>query len=452
MNSVIDKKYGAIISDAGTGKTKMVLDHIKSLKEKGEHVRALVVSTCKIVTDSLPNEIKKFTDFSYVNLREGFKGEADLYGINRELLRKKEDLLTDLINYRKINMLIVDESALLFRSHKSQAFKTLKRLSTRKDSSGELIPTFEYRYILTATLLANKLESVWSQFYLLDFGKAFGSNYYGFLNTYFNSSTQTLRNNGNLTSYKQYTPKNEIGFDAEKKVKEKIKEFSFYEKLDQSLLPELIVEDKVFKVASDVMKRYKDLEQKGVFDCKEEEYIIADSSPKERAMKRQISAGFLYVPEGYFHEIEKDKDVVQVHSEKLKALDEVFSKSNKVILTYYFRYEAIMLSKYLTDKGISFIHAQEKGGLDKWRANKSEVLLAQYQNISHGLNIQGIADTLVLFTLVDDYESYYQLIKRIHRRGSGFNKVKFIRILSNLPIDTRIAKALKDKVALNKIV
>lgn len=79
------QKSGCLFWSCGTGKSRTVIETFKSWRQRDVAIRLLVICPINLIENAWGEDIKKFSDFSYCNMRHGFK-EADIYIVNYEYL------------------------------------------------------------------------------------------------------------------------------------------------------------------------------------------------------------------------------------------------------------------------------------------------------------------------------------------------------------------------------
>lgn len=186
-----DRKYSAIFSEYGTGKTLCVLAHV----DKTERARKiLIVSSKTSVQSTWPDEIETHSNFRYVHLlgprrkkqialRLGLNAsyqEETAYAaehtqpvfflINFDGVRNIYDELVQV----GFDLIVVDESTKI-KSPRAARTKILWSLGR----------SVKRRTIMTGFPITENLGEIYSQVKFLDHGKSLGAGYYTFLEKYF---------------------------------------------------------------------------------------------------------------------------------------------------------------------------------------------------------------------------------------------------------------------------
>jgi SNF2 family DNA or RNA helicase len=180
----------------------------------------------------------------------------------------------------------------------------------------------------------------------------------------------------------------------------------------------------------------------------------------------QISNGFAYLnPDA------DDLSFEELFGEAEKMIELLTGKlsDRKAIVWYNMTAEKEVISKYLTDAGISFevIMGGEKDVGGKVRRFNStpalRCLVCQARSVNYGITVMGMSKekleamdiepipgissevfTQIFYSLSFSLEMYLQQQDRIHRIGQK-HVCEYYILLSQNPMETRVMKALEDK-------
>ena len=162
-------------SDAGTGKTGVVVWDFETRRKKGGGC-ALVLGPKSLLRSAWFNDFKKFAPklkvvIAPVETRgEAFAEDADVYVTNHDAakwLAKQPKKFFD-----KFDTLVIDEST---------AYK--HATSQRSKAAAKIAKYFKYRRAMTATPNSRSITDVWHQVFLLDGGQRLGKSFFQFRNT-----------------------------------------------------------------------------------------------------------------------------------------------------------------------------------------------------------------------------------------------------------------------------
>lgn len=318
----------------------------------------------------------------------------------------------------KPDILVLDEST-KFKKSNTKRFKSLKKV----------LHTFSRRYCLTGTPTPNGLMDLFGQIYVLDQGVALGAFITHFRRQYFTP---------NFSGFGWEA--NESAFD---KILDKIAPFTMrLEDTDWLELPELVYSDIKVKLPKDVMAKYKELEREFMVELANTE-VLAPSAASLSMKLRQISGGAVY---------DNDKNVIQLHDVKAKALKDLHEQINEapLLVAYQFKHELVTIRNEFGDiphigSGVS---AKEAADLCVgFNMGAIPILLAHPASIGHGLNLQGKSNHVAFYGIPWDLEHYLQLIRRVRRQGNKNSHVFVHHILAAGTIELAVMRALNGKDA-----
>jgi len=441
----IIKRFLAFLLDPGLGKTTIILEIYRKLKNRKKSKGVLIVAPKRVCFLVWPKEIKKwgnFKGFTYTVLHDewgnknlNIRRKKDFYIINPEGL---DWLIKQLKGKRKkdwpFDMLVVDEST-KFKDTSTNRFKFIKKL----------VPHFNRRYILTGTPAPNGLQNLQGQLYIVDQGESFGIVKKYFYQDYF---TQV----GN-PKWKQFQPRP----DKLKKLYKKFAKFAIRLRAEDYLeLPSLIENIIEIELPPKARKKYNQMEKEFFVELDKKE-ITALSKGSSYQKCWQMANGALY---------KQDESVIQpgakvkpptefhiIHNAKIEALENLIDElgGKPLLIGYSFRHDLIRLKKHFGKR----LHNLGKGAtmLDCMKIekqfNKGEIkLLAAYPGTAAlGLNLQETCSNICYFSLTQDYEAYDQFIKRVWRQGVKGDCTLHILLAKNT-VDELILKrnSRKEKV------
>lgn len=408
----------------GLGKTLTTLSIIKTLKDAGDTDRFLVVAPMRVMYMVWPAEVKKW-GFNYsVGILHGpdkdsvIRKKHDIYVINPEGLQWLYNNHLQLFTKFRF-MLICDEST-LFKNHDSMRFKVLKKM----------LSLFRRRCILTGTPVPNGLLQLWSQMYILDYGKRLGKN------------ITTYRNRWFLPNYNGFGYALREGVEDE--VFNAVDDIVIHKSLDELDMPELLFNDIKVKLSGNAMKMYKDMKHELVAEYEDGSEVVTAFSASAKALKlKQIANGAVY---------NEDRFVVEVHSEKIKALRELVDSlsGRPLLVAYEFLHDLDKIKVEFNCPNIGGGMAQGETDLLAFRWNKGliPVLAVHPKAVGHGLNLQdGGCNDIVWFSMTFDLELYEQLNARVYRQGVK-NNVTIHHIIADDTVDCKVAEAILMKSSL----
>lgn len=136
-----------------------------------------------------------------------------------------------------------------------------------------------------------------------------------------------------------------------------------------------------------------------------------------------------------------EKSVVEIHSQKLDALEDLIEAANgkPVLVAYWYKHDKDRLMQRFQAEEIN-----TSADIDKWNKGEMPVALIHPASAGHGLNLQQGGSTIVWFGLTWSLELYQQLNARLYRQGQ---KETFVihHIITKDTIDENVIKALEKK-------
>lgn len=439
----LSRPAAALFLKPGLGKTVILLAVFKILKDRGIVKRMLVVTTRRIMYNVWRQEVEKWNlpftveivHGGYRSKRTGLtkkeqalRNDADIYVINFEAvewLNKQADRLKF-----TGQMLVADESAKIktWMSNRTRAFK-------------EIASLFKRRYIAAANPRPKSMMDIYSQIYMLDFGKALGSGITKFRNKYFY----------------QYGEK-EHGLyalleGAEEKIYKAIEHLAIFFDDDELDLPPMVEVRRTVELPDNARAVYNSLEQNMIAYLKTEA-ITAANAGVATAKLRQIASGSVYLPyKTKKLDLKKPKrgKFEILHDEKAREVEQLKAElgDRPIFISYEFDHERIALQKIFPKAPAVYSDTTDAAGeriIKQWNQGKVEVLIGQSQSVSHGLNLQDIEASVVYFSFSWDFDAFDQFRRRIWRQGQE-NPVYVYYIVAEDTIDETMFNVLQLKDA-----
>lgn len=418
-----DEPGAALFADPGLGKTVTTLTWMNHLQLLGRH-KFLVIAPLRVMTTTWPEEIEQWdhANFTY-SIMHGTPTEraaalaqdVDIYLINPAGVPWLESHgLPDGFN------LVVDEST---------AFKRWgsKKKGVRYSALRKMLPKFNKRLILTGTPAANSLMDLFAQVYLLDHGKALGSNVTAFRNEY-------CRRGG--YQGREWLLKE----DAADRIWERIAPMCLRMDADTYLdLPDLLVNDVKVSLPDEPMKFYRKMERELFAELEKQEATALSAGAAYQKCK-QIANGVVYGDDGE----------IIVHNEKLEAAKDIIDELNGKPAMLVFHHKSMLAAIHKKFGEVPFIDGSTKPAtanqlVTDWNAGKLHLLAVQPQSLSHGVNMQkGPGRDIIWLGVVDSPEIYHQLNARVYRQGVS-SAVRVHRILARGTTDITMVRRMQEK-------
>lgn len=417
-NWIIDKEKSGLFLDMGLGKSVITLTAIDDLMfDYFEVSKVLVIAPLRVAESTWDAEINKWDHLKGLRMskvlgseKERLKGlytPADIYIINRENVTWLVDNLKSSWDF---DMVVIDELS-SFKSHKSQRFKSLRKVR----------PLINRIVGLTGTPSPNGLIDLWSQVYLLDGGERLGKTITGYRDRYF---LPDKRNQHIIFSYK-------LKDEAEDSIYEKIEDICISMKAKDYLnLPERI--NNIVPVVLKDKERYNKLEKDLLLELEEGD-IVANNAAALTNKLLQFANGAIY---------DEDGKVTVIHDDKLKALDDLIEAANgKPVLVFYsfIHDKTRIVERYKNAKTLDTAE-----DIKKWNDGEIEILLAHPASAGHGLNLQSGGHIIIWFGLTWSLELYMQANARLDRQGQK-QTVIIHHLVAKDTVDEDVMKALENK-------
>src|SRR3990172_3153786 len=449
---LLNNACAALFLDPGLGKTSITLDAVRELKKSGSPVRVLIVAPVRICHLVWPAEMEKWLNFDGLTYEilhgakkdQALEREADIYIINPEGLdwlikpekwkdpRGRTNVHIDVKRFKEMgfNILLIDELT-KFKHHGTNKFKILK----------EVLHTFDRRWGLTGSPVANGLLDLFGQMYIIDMGRALGKY---------------------ITHYRaKYFVPHPSGFGF---VLAEGKEEEIYEAISPSVLsmraddhidmPQLVSNIIPVKLSDTAKKIYSALEDMLVADLGIGK--LSASSAGVRSNKcRQISGGAIYDDPQLvtFDKIiakKKERDYYIIDNSKIEALEGLIDElqGSPILVAYEYQHEYERLKKAFPE-AVFFPNSTDmklaKAVENKWNNGEIPVLFGQVEAVARGLNLQKAGNHVAFYTVPWNYETYDQLIRRVWRQGNKNKRVFVHHLVADVGIDHVVMAAISRK-------
>lgn len=181
--------------------------------------------------------------------------------------------------------------------------------------------------------------------------------------------------------------------------------------------------------------------------------VVAANAGVVTAKLQQMASGFVYSSDSSADPARPGKFTVTktpvwFSSHKFDLLDEVLEGNQRAstIVAYTYVEELAELRRRYPH-GVTI---DEPQAIERWNANKVELLFIHPKSAGHGLNLQHGGCRMVFLSLPWSLEEYEQTVGRLHRSGQAHDVWVYI-LLTNKTVDERIWGALQDKRAVSDI-
>lgn len=420
---ILEQSSLGLFLGMGLGKTVITLTAISELLFNYFAVsRVLVIAPLRVAEDTWSREADKWEHLKHLKIAKmlgsekqrlaALRSNADVYIINRENV----EWLVDMCKKDwPFDMVVIDELS-SFKSSKARRFRALRKVR----------PLIKRIVGLTGTPAPNGLLDLWPQVYLLDGGERLGKTVTGYRDRYF---LPDKRSQQTIFSWK---PREE----AERAVYAKLADICISMTAEDYLeIPERVDIIHPVKLSAKARENYARLEKEMVLEYAGEE-ITAVNAAVLAGKLLQLANGAIY---------NADCKVVNVHDEKLLALDDLLEAANgrPVIVFYAFKHDAERIRTHLAKRyEVGTLEGAED--IAQWNEGKTGVLLLHPASAGHGLNLQDGGNIIIWFGLSWSLELYQQANARLHRQGQQ-QKVLVHHIIAEGTMDEQVMLVLEGK-------
>ena len=424
------KGGGGLFLDCGMGKTAIVLEWIKQLKEFCLVNRVLVVSPIRPMYNVWPYEIVDWTNFrslSYSTIhgspgvrKKRMAVQSDIHLINREGL----PWLAKQVEGKKTlpwQAIILDEST-SFKNWSAARTKALRKL----------IPRIPYRVLMTGTPTPKNLADLYAQIWMLDEGEALGDNVTRFREEF--CYQVGSREEGN---YQVFEEKKAILYNRISHLVLRL------DQKDYLSVPPVTVHDVAVELPGPALRHYEDMERDMFIELEHEGNQTAINAAAKYNACRQISNGGIYGMNRIVHEI---------HDAKVEACLDIIEElqGKPVLIAYPYQHDADRLAKAI--KGLNVIRSGMKAEehtklIDGWNAGtlKNPHMAVQPKCWAEGVNLQyGPGRDIIWFGPTDSLLDYLQFNARVWRQGVS-SPVRIHRLACRDTLDTAMWQKLDAK-------
>lgn len=426
MQWIIEKPHCGLFLDMGLGKTVSTLTALQQLIDDCEVSRVLVVAPKKVAETTWSTEAEKWEHLRGLKVVKVLGTEkqrclalntpADVYVTGRDnfvwLVGKYGGQLP-------FDALVIDELT-SFKSAKSERFKAMR---TALPSVGRVIG-------LTGTPAPNGLIDLWAQMYCIDRGERLGKSVTRYRETYFETH-----------KWNNIVVRCDIKRGCEDIIRNKIADICLsMQARDYLQLPDMITHTVKVELTAKTMERYNGFERDKVLEFTQEHgeepaNVLANSAAGLMNKLSQFANGAVY---------DEDRNVHQVHDEKLDRLVEIVEAANgsSVLVFYQFKHDIPRIQEKL--KGYRVRVYEGEKDLKDWNAGEIDVLLAHPASTAYGLNMQQGGHYIVWFGTGWNLEHYQQANARLHRQGQK-HPVTVYKLICSGTVDERASAALESK-------
>ena len=435
----------AYFMEMGTGKTKVLIDNMAMLYDKGKIDGALIIAPKGVIETwykqelpaHLPAHIEKVAVLWQANINQKQKKNLDqLFEMGHELhvlimnveafsTSKGKQFATKFLLSHK-TLMVVDESTTI-KNPKAKRTKNIIDLSSNS----------KYRRILTGSPVTKNPLDLFTQCYFLDSFHLDHQSYYSFRTRYAIMKTAHIAGRSiQLVA----------GFKHLDELSEKLKPFSYRVLKEDCLdLPDKIYMKREIELSPEQKKVYKQMKEEALATLNGKQ--ITTMTVLTQLMRlQQITCGHFVADDGTIQEIKSNR-----LPELLDILDEVEGKA--IIWAHWQRdvknIKAALTKKYGPGSVVDYYgltpQDQRQKNKDAFQ-NDSKVrfFVGTPATAGYGLTLTA-ANTVIYYSNGYDLEKRIQSEDRAHRIGQK-KSVTYVDILAEETVDEKIVKSLRKKI------
>jgi len=441
-----NKEVFAYFMEMGTGKSKVLLDNIAMLYDKGKIDSVLIVAPKGVYKNWYDSEIP-------AHLADHIDRNVVLWKslITKEQKLKYDSLLK--IDYTKLHVFIMNVEALSTKKglEAARQFLNVKRALFAVDESTtiknpgakrtknilQLSKMSKYRRILTGSPVTKSPLDLYTQCFFLDPYLLDFSSYYAFRNRYAEMRTANFggRSIQIVAGYKNLS-----------ELAETLKSFSYRILKDECLdLPPKTYMKRIIQLTPEQKRVYQQMKSMALAELKGK--MITTVNVITQLMRlQQITCGHFKADDGSTQEIKNNRI-----TELMDLLEEV---EGKAIIWAHWRHDIATIVREIEKEypGSVMTYYGDTTTDDRQKAikeiqnpeSKVRFLVGTPQTAGYGITLTG-ASTMIYYSNGYDLEKRQQSEARIDRIGQE-KPMTYIDILAEDTIDEKIVKSLRKKV------
>lgn len=391
----------ALWAKPGMGKSVITLTWLDTLHNiVGESAPTLVLAPLRVARDTWAREAQKWEHLRGLSVvpvigdakqrAAALRQDAQVYTTNYENLVWLREHFQSAGKTWPFRTVVADEST------KLKGFR-LRQGGVRAQAIGQVAHKYVRRWInLTGTPASNGLEDLWGQTWFLDAGQRLGRTFNAFRERWFRPVK--------AGQFHQWRPLEH----AADEIYERLSDICLtLDPKDWFDIKEPIVNVIEVELPGTARVKYRELERElfTMFDTQEVEVFNAAA----RSLKcLQLANGAVYLDPGKYG----PDTWVEVHSEKLDALEELANETgdDPLLVAYQFRSDLARLLKRFPDA----LDLSRKDHLEAAKAGQGKIWLGHPASMGHGIDgLQEHCNTVVFFAQDWNLEYFDQTLERV---------------------------------------
>ena len=437
-----DKEVFAYFMEMGTGKSKVLIDNIAMLYDKGKINGALIIAPKGVYKNWLESEIPNNLP-DHIEKKIGFWQTKPDANDMKMLLKSDEDLHICIMNIEAFSTKKGVEYAYKFLScHRTligvDESTTIKNPNAKRTKSIlTLSKHSKYRRILTGSPVTKSPLDLFSQCQFLDPWLLNQQSYYAFRTRY--AICRKINVSGRQFEIV-------VGYRNLGELSEQLKPFSYRVLKDDCLdLPKKTYMKRIIQLTDEQKKLYKQIKEQALAFLNGK--MTTTVTVITQLMRlHQITCGHFKADDG---------SVQEVSSNRLDELMDILEEmEGKAVIWAHYRHDIENIVNALEKKypGETVTYYGDTSTEDRQKAikliqdpeSKVRFIVGTPQTGGYGITLTG-ASTMIYYSNGYDLEKRQQSEARIDRIGQE-KPMTYIDIIAEGTIDERIVKALRTKV------
>jgi len=442
------KENFALFMEMGTGKSKVLIDNIAMLYDRGKINAALIIAPKGVYHNwerqELPIHMPEHVLYQTITWSpaETKKQQTEL----KKLFIHNEDLVIFLMNIEafstKKGMKIAEKFLLshsaLMAIDESTTIKS--PTASRTKSVLKLRVLAKYRRILTGAPVTKSPLDLYTQCFFLDPDFLDFSSYYAFKNRY---AIMVDRNVGT------HSFKHVMGYRRLDELNEKLNNFSYRVLKEDCLdLPEKVYMKRIITLTAEQKKMYSEMKKFALAEL-EGKRTTATSALAQLVRLHQIICGHLTTDDG---------EVRTLKNNRIKELLDILEETDgKVIIWAVYRHDIKEITNVLSERyGKNSVESffgdtldrDRQDIIDRFQDRESDLrfFVGNPKTGGYGLTLTA-SHTVIYYSNSYDLEIRLQSEDRAHRISQD-KKVTYIDLITEGTVDELIVKNLRSKINL----
>ena len=443
----------ALFLGAGAGKTRLMIAHMFWVKlYVNPKCKFLIVTPKANAIDTWPTQLKQMARDHGVNLNMyvehseytqqiikpnvNCKYSADFIVVSYETLKR----LGWHLNQSYFDYMVIDESHRI-KSWKSGALSMV----------GVMAETCSRVYLLSGLPAPKDVADLYPQIFVLDGGERLGGN----LSAFRSKHMQQSERNQHVWRPKGW-PNIKKMERTRKNVLNKIRDLCITLETEQ-FVPDVTKANYHtinFELKPKELKRYKRFAKKHILAIAGTKFK-AKSGPVLQNKLLQYISGNIYIDPDPDVKQRGPKKYKRTTKQRMKALDahlkKTYKPGDKLIISWAFRHQVddimAVLRKHVKLNKI-FVKNSTNSTVNlvrDWNNGRKDVIVSFASSVAEGLNLQEQGGSIIFYSLTYNYNHFYQLVRRIKRRGNPYDECDVYVISCEGTGDSEVSKNIIQK-------